>query len=260
MSYNNPEKPVLSPGEHIEPLGEGRALIVNEIHRFGTDAFLLASFTSPRRREACVDLGTGCGIIPALWVSDGCGKSVLGIDISEEACSLARRSVEMNGDSDIVSIRNIDLRRLAESDIPREAFHCVACNPPYFVESSGYVAPDPERAAARCERSCSIDDVLDAAKYLLRYGGRLCMCHRPERLADVICSMRSHGIEPKRLRLVHQKPGSRPWLVLIEGKRGGASSLEILPPLNMLDPDGNSSDEIESMYAEYRKNAGYTKD
>lgn len=259
MSYST-ENIALEPGEHIEPLGENRAVIVNEVHRFGTDAFLLAYFSSPRRREACVDLGTGCGIIPALWTSDNCGKSILGIEISEDACSMARRSILMNGDGDRVSVENIDLRQLAGSGIPRETYDCVVCNPPYFVESSGYVAPDPERAAARCERTCSIDDVCNAAKYLLRYGGRLCMCHRPERLTDVICSMRSHGIEPKRLRLVHQRPGSKPWLVLIEGKRGGASSLDLLPPLEMQTAEGRFSDEIEAMYAEYRKNAGYTKD
>ena len=46
----------------------------------------------------------------------------------------------------------------------------------------------------------------------------LCICNRPERLADVICSMRANGIEPKRLRTVQKDRSSDPWLILVEGQ------------------------------------------
>ena len=32
-------------------------------HKFGTDAFLLSDFAQVKRKDRCVDLGTGCGII-----------------------------------------------------------------------------------------------------------------------------------------------------------------------------------------------------
>ena len=46
--------------------------------------------------------------------------------------------------------------------------------------------------------------VCAAAGKLLRTGGRLCICQRPERLADLICSMRAHRIEPKRVQAVRR--------------------------------------------------------
>lgn len=54
---------------------------------------------------------------------------------------------------------------------------------------------------------------------LLKYGGSLKICQIPLRLADVICSMRSHGIEPKVMQNVVNRRGDKPWLVLISGKR-----------------------------------------
>ena len=59
-------------GENIslQPLGNGAEIYVSKNHTFGTDAVLLSNFANPRRSEKAVDLGTGCGIIPALWMRD----------------------------------------------------------------------------------------------------------------------------------------------------------------------------------------------
>lgn len=235
-----------------EPLGDGRRIAVSPAHNFGTDAFLLAEFARPKLSERVCDLGTGCGIIPTLWLQRGLVESAVGVDLSREACELAAATAELNGETDKLDIRCADLRDL-KSELPREKYDLVTCNPPYFTPSSGYIAPEQKRAQARSELSCTLCDVCAAGRYLLRYGGRLCVCYRPERLADLICEMRAAGIEPKRLRTVHQQAGSAPWLVLIEGKRGGKPGLLCEPPLYMKDNDGESSREIEEMYGSYRQ-------
>lgn len=237
----------------IEPLGAGRRLLVNRLHGFGTDAFLLADFAAPTEKENAADLGTGCGIIPTLWLGTRDVRTVLGIEISEQACALARKSAAANGDELRFEVLCLDMRRLAESEVERERFDMVCCNPPYFVEGSGYVSPDPERARARSDADCTIEDVCAAARYLLRYGGRLCVCCRPERLCDTLCAMREADIEPKRLRLCQQRPTKAPWLALIEGRRGGKPSLDILPPLIMRDEEGGDSPELAAIYGRYRE-------
>ena len=62
-----------------------------------------------------------------------------------------------------------------------------------------------------------------------------------ERLADVLCAMRSHGIEPKRLRFLAKSPDAAPSLLFVEGKRGGKSGLVIEPPLV---PNGEEWDAV----------------
>ena len=231
-----------------EPLGGGRFVTVSEAHHFGTDAFLLASFTSLRPGERACDLGTGCGIIPALWTAGRAsgGQGILGIDISEAACKLARATSEDCGGFDVI---NCDMRALPEQ-FPslRESFHTVACNPPYFRPGSGYIAPGRERAGARAELSCDIADVCAAARFLLRYGGQLCICFRPERLCDLLCAMREADIEPKRIRFVQNMAGDAPWLVLVEGRRGGRPHLTFLPPMIMRHSDGTLTEEAVGLY------------
>ncbi len=81
----------------------------------------------------------------------------------------------------------------------------------------------------------------------------LCMCQRPERLSDVIESMRRSGIEPKRLRLVQQRKSKAPKLFLIEGRRGGKRGfMDVLPTLFIEDGQGGFSEEMLEIYGDYK--------
>ena len=54
-----------------EPLNrKGAFLYVSKHHAFGTDALLLADFANAKKKDAYVDLGTGCGIIPFALLKD----------------------------------------------------------------------------------------------------------------------------------------------------------------------------------------------
>ena len=114
-------------------------------------------------------------------------------------------------------------------------------NPPYFPAGSGESAKGEARQIAREETSCTLDDVCAAAQRVLRYGGRFTLVHRAERLADVLFAMRSHGIEPKRLRFLAKLPDAAPSLLFVEGKRGGKSGLVIEAPLV---PNGEEWDAV----------------
>ena len=108
-------------------------------------------------------------------------------------------------------------------------FSLVTCNPPYFTINSGFKSALDSQIIARHEVLCNIDDVCKSASRLLKFGGRLCMCNRPDRLSDVITAMKSNNIEPKTLQLVSKNADTPPWLFLIEGKKGAKPSLKILP-------------------------------
>ena len=234
-----------------EPLANGRVIYVSRNSRFGTDAVLLADFASPKRNDIAADLCTGGGIIPLLWLcGDAPSAKVMGLEIQSECCALAGMSIEANGDSDRLEVIQGDLRE-AGSHLPRERFSLVTCNPPYFAAGSGFANKTEERTIARSEVMCDSYDVCRAARYLLKYGGRLCLCQRPERLTEVICAMRDQGIEPKRIRLVQQRPGSDPWLVLVEGRRGGKPGVKFLPVLMVEDGSGGYSEEMVKIYGRY---------
>ena len=95
---------------------------------------------------------------------------------------------------------------------------------------------------------CSIEDVCKAAAKLLQFGGRLCVCQRPERLLDVLEAMRQEKIEPKRVRFVQKRGDTAPWLFLAEGRKGAKRFLKVEPPLLIQDENGEFSPELKKIY------------
>jgi len=214
-----------------ENLGGGIVVCTDLNHKIGTDAFLLSAFASPKRIETTCDLGCGCGIISLLWFAgDSPPKLSYGLEIQPGAAALARRSAECSNISKKFIAVHGDLRELPEC-VPRAKFDLVTCNPPYNIVGSGVMSTQDSAQIARHETTCTIDDVCAAAAKLLRFGGRLCICHLPERLPDLLEAMRAHRIEPKRLQLVHKNSQSSPWLVLIEGKLGSKPFLKVEPAI-----------------------------
>lgn len=232
--------------EFIETLGSGIKLICSPIHGFGTDAILLANFANPKPSDKCIDLGTGCGIIPFIWYRDGV-KDITGVDIQEAAIDQLNRSNELNS-SNINAILG-DLKSL---DLPKGSFNVVTMNPPYKPAGTGILSEATPEQIARHEVACTVKDVCEAAEKLLNFGGKFLMCNRPERLSDVMCEMRAHNIEPKTLRFVQKQPDTAPWLFLIEGKKGSKPFLQVLPPLIIQDENGNDSEELVRIIGKYR--------
>ena len=200
-----------------EPLGRLH-ICVSDAHRFGTDAFLLAAFSRYQARDVACDLGTGCGIIPLVMERHMPPRQIYGLDIQPEAIRLLEQTVAENRLTNLTPVLG-DLRTLW-ADAPLEQCTLVTCNPPYKAQGAGMESAGDAARIARHELLCDISDVCGSAARLLRFGGRLCLCNRPERLCDVLCAMRSAGIEPKRLRFVAKHPDTAPWLFLVEGKKG----------------------------------------
>lgn len=233
-----------------EPLGNGFFVYVSPLHTFGTDAVLLADFSAARKNDRLVDLGTGCGIIPFLILRNGCLSSAVGVDISEEATELAQRT-ESELKTGKFTVLNADLKTL-KGRIEFGCYTLVTCNPPYKAPGAGLKNPDSVKAAARHETECTLRDIIEVSSKLLQTSGRLCMCHRPERLAELFSLMREYKLEPKRLRLVCQREGTEPWLVLAEGRKCGNTGMRIEPPL-YIEKNGGLSDEMIRIYGAYKE-------
>ena len=237
---------------HWEPLGQGHKVLVTKEHGFTTDTLLLAHFSMPRPGEICADFGTGCGTIPLLWCMRGKPHSVLAAELQEQGALLAARSAEENGFSEILQVVRGDVRDY-RSILPHQGFHLVACNPPYYPLHSGAQGDGPRRTA-RHEESLTLPDLASAARYALRFGGRLCVCLPSERLAEAMAVFRAHELEPKRLRLVQSAPEKPPYLFLLECRRGGKPGVNIEPVLLVTDGDGNFTIEMKKIYGEYEQN------
>lgn len=240
------------PEYKYEYLGSGIRVAVSKEHSFGTDAVLLADFASPRRNEKACDLGTGCGIIPMIWCRNGQAKEITAVELQEKGFFQTCESIRISSVEDKVRAVNHDLKDI-KSVLGHASMDIVTMNPPYKAADAGIKSVAKAELIARHEVECNLDDICSTAAYLLNFGGRLCMCNRPERLSDTIVAMKNNGIEPKRLRLVSKTPYTRPWLFLIEGRKGGKPFMNIDPLLIMYGEDGELSKEVTDIYGEYKE-------
>lgn len=239
----------LKEGERVDNLHrDGFRIIQNEkLFCFGMDAVLLTGFAKVREGENVLDLGTGTGIIPILLAAKTKGESFSGLEISEKSVDMAVRSVALNGIEERVSIVQGDIKKAGELFAPA-SFDVVTSNPPYMTENHGLVNPELEKAAARHEIFCTLEDVVSAAARLLKAGGRFYMVHRPFRLAEIIRALSEHRLEPKRMRLVYPYADREPNMVLIEAVRGGRPRMTVEKPLIVYQAPGEYTREVLEIY------------
>ena len=237
--------------ERTEALATNLNIYVSEAHIFTSDAIVLASFCAPRHKDKCCDLGTGNGIIPLLWYRDFAPQEIVGVELSESAVELFTKTLTENNLTDKIKLIHSDLRKL-KGVLPNEYYDIVSINPPYKKLGTGIVNECKDYKNARHEFTCTLEDCAKAASQLLKFGGRFCICQRPERLPDIFEAMRKFKIEPKSMREVIQRAGKEPSLVLVEGKKGSAPGFRISAPLILENADGDYTEEAKELFLSYK--------
>ena len=224
------EENCLRPGESLEELFEGGLKIIQNknYYRFTSDSVLLTRFVRAKRGEGVADFCAGSGIVGLHFyaLAPEAVSSVTLFEMQPELSEMSARSVALNG------LENFTAVCSRVQDIGREyneAFSLVLCNPPY--ERGGFENADYKKAVCRKEITVTLADIVDAARRALKFGGRLALVNRADRLAEVLYAMKSRGIEPKRLQFVCGREGAKPYLLLAEGTKGAKEGMEILPAL-----------------------------
>jgi len=210
---------------------------------------MLAHFAKAkvRKQTRAIDLGCGSGVISIIMAWESPDLFIDGIEIQPDAAKLAAENTQLNELSHRVKIIEDDIRAY-RSFSEAGKYDLAVSNPPYYPNGSGKLPKSEEIAVARAEALCNLDDICQAAGYLIKWGGSLMLVHKPERLADIFRSLNDAGFEPKRMRFVQHQHGSPPNLVLIESRRGGNPSLKIEAPLILANGNGSDSNEVKAIY------------
>ena len=183
----------------------------------GGDALALAAFATVRTGWRVCDLGTGSGALLLLLASREPDLSLTGVEIDPLSSRTAQENLTANRLSGEIVAG--DLRAVP---LPAGGFDLVVSNPPYFPVGGG-----KSGGPARSEERCRLEELCAAAGRLTKNGGRFALCHRPERLADVICALRASRLEPKRMKLLSHSPEHPPSLLLLEAVKQGRPGLPV---------------------------------
>jgi tRNA1Val (adenine37-N6)-methyltransferase len=220
------------PGETLDALFDGRLLIAQGIagYRFSIDALMLAHFVAVRSGDRIVDLGSGNGVIAMVLGYFHPAAHIVGVELQSSMIARARRSIRGNCLAGRVQMVQEDVRRFGRLQ-SSGAFDVAVCNPPYRRAASGRMSAGEERRLARHELNGGLADFVAAASCLVKEKGRVALVHLAARSVDVMTAMRQNGIEPKRVRMVHSRPGAAASLLLAEGVKGGKAGLTVHSPL-----------------------------
>ena len=244
----NPDAFVLKEGERVDELERNDYGIIQDPKRFcfGMDA-VLSGFVRVKEGDLCLDLGTGTGIIPILMEAKTEGSHFTGLEIQEESADMARRSVAGNGLTEKIDIVTGDIKEASEI-FGASSFDIVTVNPPYMTGGGGLTGESADKAIARHEVLCTIDDVAGAASRALKSGGHLYMVHRPHRLGDLMHALEAHNLALKRMRMVHPFADREANLVLIDAAKGGRMYVHVEKPLVIYRQAGVYTEEVKALY------------
>lgn len=216
-----------------------------DLPKFGTDSLLLGDFCPPVRGNMA-DLGAGCGILSLLLLRKYPGQ-LHAVELDPAAAEIAAENFANNGFADRAFITAGDLR-YAENLPLSGSCELVVSNPPYFDLAAGTVSADAARRCARSEECCTLTDICRAARRILRFRGRLCLCWRPDRMAELFAALSETGFAPKRLRFCHSRADREANLLLCEARSGAAPGLCVMPPLILAEKDGSPTAEYRRIY------------
>ena len=227
----------LKPNEELEELyGEKKIIQNSTLYRFTSDSILLSRFARAKKGDIVADFCAGCGAVGYHFLCLNPNIQALTLfELQPALADMARRTAEINGFSSRVVEGKVQ-------DIGAEyngAFSLILCNPPY--ERGGFENLSYEKAICRKEITITLEELIAVASKKLKFGGRLCMVHRADRLAELFYTMKKYGLEPKRMQFVKGGEKSAPYLVMAEGVKGGKPALEVMAEIVNTPQNGGST-------------------
>lgn len=216
--------------EVIESLliGEYKIIQDTERYRFTSDAVHLARFVKAKKGEVVADFCAGSGVVGLHFFAENEGvKSVTLFESDEGLAAMSAKTVALNHLEESFTVENVRLQQIPVSYI--EKFSLILCNPPY--ERGGFEKASEEIAPCRMELTLTLEELADAAKRCLKYGGRFAVVHRADRAAELISTLHVRGLEPKKLQFIAGKEGRKPYAVLLLAVKGGKPGVDVLPTI-----------------------------
>jgi tRNA1(Val) A37 N6-methylase TrmN6 len=217
--------------------------------RYTLDSLLLAYYTPlTRTDERIVDLCSGNAPV-ALYLSRRTTANIDTVDNHLPAIQNARASVAMNHLEHQIKVHLLDVQT-AYQTLGNDFYDVVVCNPPYLTAAKHQaMVKAPRQAVARHEVSLTLEDVIIAAKRLLKNKGILSMIHRTDRLDELMQICLKHRMVVKTLRFVHSQGSESSQVMIVTIKKGArAGGLQVLPPVITMDEFHQYTEQIKAIY------------
>ena len=155
---------------------------------------------------------------------------------------MANKSLILN---DISNVRfvNDDVRSYKKYIQPGSV-DVVFSNPPYKRDGSAQDNQNQSKAMARHEKYLPLQDLVECANGMLKFGGRAYFVYDADRSAEMIFELKCAKLQPKRIFFTENGKG-KVILFVVEAVKGGKEGVKVLPNLITNDRDGTYLENIK---------------
>lgn len=214
-----------------------------EKYCFTSDSVLLANFFNAKNGDTVAELCSGSGVISILGTKKTKAKSFFCFEIQKELFDLSIQSIKLN------KIENIFAYNLPLAEAPKvlgkESVNVVVVNPPYYTEKTR--GENPSITIATHEVKTNLQQIVETASSLLKYGGNFYMVHQSKRFAEICQVLKNNKLEPKHVVFVRPNKDKPINVVLVKATKNAKVGMTI-DELVLQNKDGSLTKEAEKYY------------
>lgn len=219
-------------------------------YRVGLEAPLLAAFSHVEGRKPprlVIDLASGPGAVALCLAQALPHARLVLVEKAPLHADLARRNLTDNALDDRAEVLCADASE-ADTSLGRGVADLVVSNPPWYPRDGGQPeAQGAVREGARGLGPAGFAPFCQAARQLLGRGGRFCLTAPASSLAALLVEMRTAGLEPKRLRLLHPRLSEEANAVFVEAQSAKPGGLRVEPPWAVRGEGDAYTDEMKRL-------------
>jgi len=237
---------ILKNNERFDDLELDGLMVIQEKggYSFTSDSVLLANYIKAGRKDSCVELCAGSGVISLIMGHKKKPKSLTLVELQEEQADRASRSFDYNNMQ-----ANIICSKLqgVHEKIGKYEFDVCFANPPYRQKILD-ASMNKTVAISTHEIEMTLEDLICETEKLLKFGGRFYIVYPANRLTELIFLLKKYKLEPKSMTVVHPKQDKNAEIVLLSAVKGGKSGLIITPCLIEKDDNNQNTEMMKSIY------------
>lgn len=145
-----------------------------------------------------LELGSGNGIISIMLAHYRPHWKIIGIEIQPHLVQLSRQNLQ---EAEVqAKFLKADLRDYNSHN----QFDLLVSNPPYFPINKGRVSPNREKAIARHEIKCTLEDVLNNIQKNLKKAGKAYLIYPVQRLTEMEKKCKNIDLKLTEKKLLQQ--------------------------------------------------------
>lgn len=191
---------------------------------FTSDSVLLANYIKCKKTDTVVEFCAGSGVISILLSKKQNPAKIYAFELQKRLYDMFSESVKLNNlEKQIFPIN--ERNENFSSFLANGSADVVFVNPPYM--EGGDKSDNQEIAIATHEVETNLEIIVSNASKLLKYGGKFYMVHKADRLVDVLCALREHKLEPKKLNIIYPNKSAEPAVFLVSATKYGKKGLRI---------------------------------